>query len=229
MFSDSDFIEGYQTKYLGLKKDKQEKEGMQQDIVLRGGNSPINDMVKDWVNMFRDGRCTMQDYRNRINAENGKEAGDTEDLPCPGSKIRSKGKGRGLGYGKGKGPIGKPAGEKEEEDEEKTAQTDEMNKKLLAAHIRDKLAANLPSLTRMTKNDLFTMLTKVAAAKRKKSDLIPQDRKPKVQTRKQIMEDEQKTAGRTMDDILATLRLTSGKFAGRLPGRRSNKQLLSTG
>jgi len=26
-------------------------------------------------------------------------------MPCPGSKIRSKGKGRGLGRGKGKGPI----------------------------------------------------------------------------------------------------------------------------
>jgi len=29
-------------------------------------------------------------------------------LPCPGSKIRSKGMGRGKGYGKGKGPIGIP-------------------------------------------------------------------------------------------------------------------------
>jgi hypothetical protein len=29
-------------------------------------------------------------------------------MPCPGSKIRSKGKGRGLGRGKGKGPIGVP-------------------------------------------------------------------------------------------------------------------------
>lgn len=29
-------------------------------------------------------------------------------MPCPGSKIRSKGKGRGLGRGKGKGPIGIP-------------------------------------------------------------------------------------------------------------------------
>lgn len=35
-----------------------------------------------------------------------------EELPCPGSKIRSGGKGRGKGYGKGKGPIGIPAGEK---------------------------------------------------------------------------------------------------------------------
>ena len=30
------------------------------------------------------------------------------ELPCPGSKIRSKGMGRGLGLGKGKGPIGVP-------------------------------------------------------------------------------------------------------------------------
>lgn len=29
-------------------------------------------------------------------------------MPCPGSKIRSKGKGRGLDRGKGKGPIGIP-------------------------------------------------------------------------------------------------------------------------
>jgi hypothetical protein len=29
-------------------------------------------------------------------------------LPCPGSKIRSKGKGQGLGRGKGKGPMGVP-------------------------------------------------------------------------------------------------------------------------
>jgi hypothetical protein len=29
-------------------------------------------------------------------------------MPCPGSKIRSKGKGRGLGRGKEKGPIGIP-------------------------------------------------------------------------------------------------------------------------
>jgi len=29
-------------------------------------------------------------------------------MPCPGSKIRSKGKGRDLGRGKGKGPIGIP-------------------------------------------------------------------------------------------------------------------------
>ena len=29
-------------------------------------------------------------------------------MPCPGSKIRSKGKGRGLGRGNGKGPIGIP-------------------------------------------------------------------------------------------------------------------------
>lgn len=28
-------------------------------------------------------------------------------LPCPGSKIRSKGKGRGMGVGKGSGPIGR--------------------------------------------------------------------------------------------------------------------------
>jgi len=31
-----------------------------------------------------------------------------EELPCPGSKIRSKGEGRGQGYGKGKGPLGVP-------------------------------------------------------------------------------------------------------------------------
>jgi len=30
-----------------------------------------------------------------------------DNLPCPGSKIRSKGQGRGLGIGKGKGPIGR--------------------------------------------------------------------------------------------------------------------------
>jgi hypothetical protein len=35
-----------------------------------------------------------------------------KDLPCPGSKIRSKGMGRGLGIGGGKGPIGLPIGEK---------------------------------------------------------------------------------------------------------------------
>ena len=29
-------------------------------------------------------------------------------LPCPGSKIRSKGAGRGLGRGNAKGPIGVP-------------------------------------------------------------------------------------------------------------------------
>ena len=31
-----------------------------------------------------------------------------EDLPCPGSGIRSKGKGKKKGFGKGKGPIGVP-------------------------------------------------------------------------------------------------------------------------
>lgn len=31
-------------------------------------------------------------------------------MPCPGSKIRSKGRGRGLGTGQGKGPIGVPPG-----------------------------------------------------------------------------------------------------------------------
>jgi len=30
-----------------------------------------------------------------------------KDLPCPGSKIRSKGMGRGMGIGMGKGPIGR--------------------------------------------------------------------------------------------------------------------------
>jgi len=28
-------------------------------------------------------------------------------MPCPGSKIRSKGKGRGKGVGKKKGPMGR--------------------------------------------------------------------------------------------------------------------------
>ena len=36
------------------------------------------------------------------------EVNKVKKLPCPGSKIRSKGKGRGLGRGKGKGPIGMP-------------------------------------------------------------------------------------------------------------------------
>ncbi len=36
-------------------------------------------------------------------------------LPCPGSKIRSKGKGRGKGYGKGHGPIGIPYKQKQEQ------------------------------------------------------------------------------------------------------------------
>lgn len=31
---------------------------------------------------------------------------DLEELPCPGSKIRSEGRGRDLGIGQGKGPIG---------------------------------------------------------------------------------------------------------------------------
>ena len=31
-------------------------------------------------------------------------------VPCPGSKIRSKGRGRGLGTGRGKGPVGVPRG-----------------------------------------------------------------------------------------------------------------------
>jgi len=35
-----------------------------------------------------------------------------KELPCPGSKIRSKGKGRGLGKGEGKGPKGIPIGSK---------------------------------------------------------------------------------------------------------------------
>lgn len=34
------------------------------------------------------------------------------DLPCPGSRIRSRGMGRGLGRGMGRGPIGIPVGEK---------------------------------------------------------------------------------------------------------------------
>lgn len=33
-------------------------------------------------------------------------------MPCPGSKIRSKGLGRGKGIGKTKGPIGIPVGKK---------------------------------------------------------------------------------------------------------------------
>lgn len=33
-------------------------------------------------------------------------------MPCPGSKIRSKGLGRGRGIGKAKGPIGIPVGKK---------------------------------------------------------------------------------------------------------------------
>lgn len=35
-----------------------------------------------------------------------------KELPCPGSKIRSKGKGQGLGKGQGKGPKGVPIGSK---------------------------------------------------------------------------------------------------------------------
>ena len=37
---------------------------------------------------------------------------DSKGLPCPGSKIRSKGLGRGLGRGGGKGPVGAPVGAK---------------------------------------------------------------------------------------------------------------------
>lgn len=33
---------------------------------------------------------------------------NVKKIPCPGSKIRSKGKGRGKGFGKKKGPIGVP-------------------------------------------------------------------------------------------------------------------------
>ncbi len=40
------------------------------------------------------------------------KAGTAEDLPCPGSKIRSGGEGQGLGRGKGKGPLGVPLGKK---------------------------------------------------------------------------------------------------------------------
>jgi hypothetical protein len=29
-----------------------------------------------------------------------------KSMPCPGSKIRSKGRGRGLGRGRGMGPMG---------------------------------------------------------------------------------------------------------------------------
>jgi hypothetical protein len=39
-----------------------------------------------------------------------KEDTQKNDLPCPGSKIRSGGQGRGLGIGQGQGPIGIPAG-----------------------------------------------------------------------------------------------------------------------
>jgi hypothetical protein len=36
---------------------------------------------------------------------------EEEELPCPGSKIRSEGQGKGLGYGQGEGPIGEPTEE----------------------------------------------------------------------------------------------------------------------
>ena len=151
------------------KSEKQEKEGSEKkaehyNIPRAGGNTPINDMVTDWMQMFRDGRFNMQEYRDRVNAENGKEAKD--DKPCPGSKIRSEGKGRGMGKGKGKGPIGKPIGEKEDEEKEAAEK-----KQLIIAHFRDKLA----SIT-----------------KKKKADQISQDQKPKIKTDKQVMEDEEK-------------------------------------
>lgn len=38
--------------------------------------------------------------------------GVVEDMPCPGSAIRSGGQGRGLGTGRGQGPIGVPVGQK---------------------------------------------------------------------------------------------------------------------
>jgi hypothetical protein len=47
----------------------------------------------------------------RIIAE-GVKAAAGADMPCPGSKIRSKGMGRGLGVGGGKGPVGMPIGAK---------------------------------------------------------------------------------------------------------------------
>ena len=36
---------------------------------------------------------------------------EEEELPCPGSKIRSEGQGKGLGFGQGEGPIGEPTEE----------------------------------------------------------------------------------------------------------------------
>ena len=57
----------------------------------------------------------------------------TNDKPCPGSKIRSKGKGRGKGRGKGKGPIGIPIDEKEEDmSEKKEAAEKEGTERLMA-------------------------------------------------------------------------------------------------
>lgn len=38
---------------------------------------------------------------------------EDEKLPCPGSKIKSKGLGRGKGYGRGKGPVGVPRDKKD--------------------------------------------------------------------------------------------------------------------
>jgi len=48
---------------------------------------------------------------------------------CPGGKINSGGTGRGMGTGGGSGPIGKPIGEKEEDEEKKRG--DSKTKKVL--------------------------------------------------------------------------------------------------
>jgi len=75
---------------------------------------PVGDKT---MNGVPDGKTLLNKLKS---AQSKKEKPEEKEvnLPCPGSKIRSKGKGLGLGRGMGKGPIGIPIGEKEEKEKD---------------------------------------------------------------------------------------------------------------
>ena len=76
---------------LPIKKEEQgtdvvaEKEGSAQHIqntehlfVLPGGQSSTMDVARSWLDMYKKGEVSMDDYRRRVNAENGKQAAQKE-------------------------------------------------------------------------------------------------------------------------------------------------------
>jgi len=92
---------------------------------VRDGTGPFRDSYRRRVEKKKKGRrqeageeCPFPKKKSAAFLLGEKAA--VAVLPCPGSKILSKGKGRGLGTGKGKGPIGIPVGEKKIAEEDKS-------------------------------------------------------------------------------------------------------------